>query len=236
MAPTIAAVSRPAGNVPNRLVLIRHGESNVTVNRTIGGFRTCTGLSDLGRQQVDRLRARLENTGELIADVLISSNFPRAIETAEMMAPGLGGLEVEIDEGFGEHDPGPDIDGMTFDRYVERFGTPDWNGDPHQIVFPGGETTAEFHLRVGAAVARTVNANSGGTVVVSCHGGVVDAVFRLLLRTAPTGAFELHTLNTSLTEFQSSASGTWKLTRYNDAAHLAGLPSGTPRSPTESPR
>jgi probable phosphoglycerate mutase len=234
VARTLSIVDTPISDVPARLVLIRHGESNVTVDRTIGGFRTCTGLSDLGRQQAYRLRARLETSGELPADVLISSNFPRAIETADILAPGLGDLAVQIDDGFGEHDPGPDIDGMTFDQYIERFGMPDWNGDPHQVMFPGGETTAEFHLRVGAAVARTVRAYPGQMIVVACHGGVVDAVFRLLLRTAPTGAFELHTLNTSLTEFQSAQAGTWKLTRYNDAAHLVGLPEGSPRSPQAS--
>ena len=124
-----------------RLVLIRHGESNVTVNRVIGGHRSCSGLSDLGRRQADRLHDRLASTRELAADVLISSNFPRAIETAERIAPAFGNPAIEIEPGFGEHDPGPDIDGMTFDTYVERFGTPDWT-DPDVDVFPGGETVA----------------------------------------------------------------------------------------------
>ncbi len=57
------------------LVLVRHGESNVTVNRVIGGYRSCSGLSGLGRRQADRLRERLATTLELTADVLISSNF-----------------------------------------------------------------------------------------------------------------------------------------------------------------
>lgn len=215
---------------PLRLVLVRHGESNVTVKRVIGGYRSCNGLSDLGRRQVERLRDRLADTGELVPDVLISSNFARAIETAELIAPAFGNLEIAIDPGFGEHDPGPEVDGMTFPAYVERFGTPDWAGDPHQVVFPGGETTAEFHLRVGSTVSRTLNAHPGATIVVACHGGVVDAAFRHLLRTAPTGSFELSTLNTSITEFQSTPSGAWRLTRYNDAAHLAGLPAETPRA------
>lgn len=215
---------------PTTLALIRHGESNVTVNRVIGGYRSCDGLSDLGRRQAEQLRHRLATTGELPADVLIASNFRRAIETADAIAPALGDLAVEIDSGFGEHDPGPDIDGMTFGAFVERFGTPDWAGDPHHDVFPGGETIAEFHLRVGAAISRTVRAHAGRTVVVSCHGGVIDAAFRHLLRTASTGAFELQTLNTSITEFRRIPSGTWRLIRYNDAAHLGGLPSETPRS------
>ena len=211
------------------LALIRHGESNVTVNRVIGGHRTCSGLSDLGRQQSERLRERLAATGELAADVLIASNFPRAIETAEAIAPALGDLAIDIDPRFGEHDPGPEIDGMTFDGYVERFGMPNWT-DPDVDVFPGGETIAAFHSRVGSALAALIEAHRGKSIVVACHGGVVDATFRHLLRTASTGGFELHTLNTSITEFRSVTSGEWRLRRYNDAAHLHGLPAETPRA------
>jgi len=223
---TIAAVTDPS---PTTVVLVRHGESNVTVRRVIGGYRTCDGLSDLGRQQAERLRDRLTETNELSPAALIASNFQRAIETAEVIAPALGDLAVEIDAGFGEHDPGPEIDGMTFAAYVERFGQPDWSGDPHVDVFPGGETTAEFHLRVGQAISRAVRTHAGRTIVVSCHGGVVDAAFRHLLRTAPTGAFELQTRNTAITEFNRAGAGPWRLVRYNDAAHLYGLPDETPR-------
>ena len=214
---------------PTTLVLIRHGESNVTVNRVIGGYRTCSGLSDLGHLQADRLRERLATTGELVADVLIASNFPRARETAEAIAPAFGSPTIEIDPGFGEHDPGPEIDGMTFEGYVERFGAPDWS-DPDVEVFPGGETIAAFHARVGAALAATVETHRGSSIVIACHGGVIDATFRHLLRTASTGSFELHTLNTSLTEFTSAPSGEWRLKRYNDVAHLHGLPAETPRT------
>lgn len=226
-ARTIAAVS---DSEPTTIVLVRHGESNVTVNRVIGGHRTCSGLSELGRRQAERLGERLAATGELTPAALISSNFQRAIETAEIIAPAIGDTPIEIDPGFGEHDPGPDIDGMTFAAFVERFGQPDWHGDPHFEVFPGGETTAQFHLRVGEALSRAIRAHAGRTVVVSCHGGVVDATFRHLLRTAPTGSFELQTLNTSITEFRRPAPGTWRLVRYNDAAHLHGLPGETARS------
>ena len=48
---------------PTRLILIRHGESRTTVDRVIGGPRTCSGLSDLGRRQTERLRDRLAESG-----------------------------------------------------------------------------------------------------------------------------------------------------------------------------
>lgn len=215
-----------------RLIFVRHGESVVTVNRVIGGRRTCSGLSELGRLQTARLRDRLADA-DLAVDVLLSSDFPRAIETAEILQPALGvavaAKRFDRLVGFGEHDPGPDIDGMTFDEYVERFGTPDWVGDPHAEVFPGGETVAQFHVRVGGALDELLDVHRGRTVVVACHGGVVDAVFRRLLDQPITGGFELHTLNTSLTEFESLPRGRWRLARYNDAAHLDGLPSATTR-------
>jgi 2,3-bisphosphoglycerate-dependent phosphoglycerate mutase len=218
---------------PTRLILIRHGESKVTVRRVIGGYRTCDGLSPLGVEQTARLAGRLSETREIGADVVISSNFVRARETAEALLPALGVITMETDAAFGEHDPGPDIDGMTFQSYVDRFGSPDWSGDPHVDVFPGGETTAQFHLRVGAGLSRLVAERCGSTIVIVCHGGVIDAIFRQLLRAPSTGGFELHTANTSITEFVAARSGmppsTWRLVRYNDASHLAGLLAASPR-------
>jgi broad specificity phosphatase PhoE len=211
------------------VVLVRHGESVVTVRRVIGGPLTCAGLSDLGRQQVERLRARIEETGELDgATALYSSGYPRAIETAEILAPTLD-LPVQHDARFGEHDPGPECDGLSFQEFVDRYGMPDWTGDPHGQTFPGGETLAAFHFRVGAALSDVIAENRGGMIVISCHGGVVDAVFRTLLRLPSTGGFELHTVNTSLTEFVQTKPGRWRLSRYNDSGHLAGLLKETPR-------
>ena len=77
-----------------RLVLVRHGESNATVSRSVGGPRTCTGLSPLGRIQAERLRDRWLRHPEVNVDVLMSSAFPRARETAQVIAPALGSMSV----------------------------------------------------------------------------------------------------------------------------------------------
>lgn len=215
--------------VPTRVVLIRHGESEVTVKRIIGGPRTCSGLSPLGVRQAERLRDRLAETGELAgATTLFASEYPRAIETAEIIESSLG-VPIETDVRFGEHDPGPVCDGLTFMEFVDRYGMPDWQGDPHGETFPEGETLATFHHRVGEGLSEAVRRHQGGVIVIACHGGVVDAAFRYLLRLPQAGGFELHTVNTSLTEFVQTKPGRWRLGRYNDAAHLAGLPKETPR-------
>lgn len=212
-----------------RLVLVRHGESNTTVARVIGGYRTCSGLSPLGRKQAEALSERLARTGEIHADVLIASGFPRAIETAELLASALGDRAVVVDPEVGEHDPGPEYDGVSFEAFLERNGMPDWEGDAHGVVFPGGETLAEFHHRVGRALHRIAADHDGRTVVIVCHGGVIDAAFRSLLRLPTSGVFELRTVNTSITELVRVRAGRWQLVRYNDAAHLEGLPAETAR-------
>lgn len=236
-----SSADEPGPGDRTTLTLIRHGESEVTVDRVIGGVRTCRGLSPLGRRQAESLRERLLHDRDIVPDVVISSDFARAIETAEVIAVGFGfgdrvaASEIEQWPEFGEHDPGPDIDGMTFEAYVERFGTPDWSGDPDVEIFPGGETTGRFYERVEHGLATLLQRFGGRHVAVTCHGGVIDATFRILLGLRRTGGFELQTLNTAITVFSANvnesepAAVSWRLERYNDAAHLAGLPDASPR-------
>jgi probable phosphoglycerate mutase len=210
-----------------RLIFVRHGESEVTVRRVVGGPRSCTGLSDLGRRQAERLRDRWLEHPEIAADAVYSSAYPRARETAEIVLPALGHDSFIVDAAFGEHDPGPLCDGLTYDEFEKRFGDPDWENDPHGETFPGGESIAAFQLRIGDAVRSVIERHRGGKVVVFCHGGVVDTVLRQSLRTSGTGIFEVWTKNTSITEVELVRPGRWRLVRYNDAAHLGGLPAST---------
>jgi probable phosphoglycerate mutase len=206
-----------------RLVLVRHGESRATVERFVGGPRSCTGLTDHGRRQAEALRNRLSAGHDVEATALFASNFPRALETANIIAPAVGSLPVTVDSGWGEHDPGPDCDGMTYDEFIERFGVPRWDGDPHDVVYPGGETISQFHDRVMETLRRTVRRHEGGTIVIACHAGVIDAVMRQTLHMHQTGKFELNTQNTSLTELFHVQGSKWRLVRYNDSSHLNGL-------------
>jgi 2,3-bisphosphoglycerate-dependent phosphoglycerate mutase len=210
-----------------RLIYVRHGESNSTVARVIGGPRTCSGLSPLGVQQAQALRDRWTSGPEFTPDLVIASQFPRARQTAEIVAEAFGNPAIVTDEGFGEHDPGADCDGMTMAAFVERWGTTSWEEDPFGVTFPGGETLAEFHFRVGTAVRRLVDAHPESTILIACHGGVIDTVLRQALKTAPTGSFNINTLNTSITELELVRPNRWSLRRYGDTAHLHGLPAAT---------
>ena len=212
-----------------RLVLVRHGESQVSVERTIGGPKSCTGLSELGRRQVGALRDRLARTREMEADVLLASTLPRAVETAEILAPALGGLEIEQVEDLSELQPG-ECDGMRWEEFVERYRPDGWTFDPYEPLSPGGESLADFQLRAGRALHQIARALAGRTIVAACHGGIIDSSFVALLG-VPHGRNDMsHPINASITEWELHADvqvagrpPQWRLARYNDAAHLADV-------------
>ena len=213
------------------LLLVRHGESVVTVRGVMGGEKSCEGLSDLGRRQAAALRDRLERGGEPPVDVLVSSTLPRARETAEIVNEHLG-LPIEEHKDLEEHRPGT-VDGARFSDISQQWEAFDYIGRRHDRVAEGAESASEFFFRVSRAFEEVLAAHKGKTVFVACHGGVIDVAFRTFLDLPARGHFDLFTLNTSITELRVNdhgpRRGRWRLLRYNDHAHLAGLPAETPR-------
>jgi probable phosphoglycerate mutase len=207
-----------------RLVLVRHGESLATVNHVIGGHAGCTGLSEHGRQQAEALRDRLLCTAELRdASVILTSVLPRAVETAEIIAPaiGAGALPIQRDCDLCELHPG-ESDGLDWVEFESRYGAPDWGADPHRPLSPGGESWATFMGRVGATLGRLATVHAGQTVVIVSHGGIVQGSMVSFLRLPDFGlTVELWVENTSLTEWtRRRPDSPWQLIRFADAAHI----------------
>jgi probable phosphoglycerate mutase len=202
------------------LYLIRHGEAISATQGIIGN----SGLSPLGILQAERLRDRLAATKEIKADILISSTLHRAYQTAQIVAPAFG-LPIVLDDTIQELRPG-EAEGMTIEEYKEAFGEVDFEIDPYHPMAPGGESWADFMLRVGSALHRITHEHEGKTIVLFCHGGVIDSYFLYFFQvsawTIPAAHF--FTRNTSITRWrQDTIEGKgkyWQLMKYNDAFHL----------------
>lgn len=209
---------------PTHLWLIRHGQAVVNVQPVLGGPKGDTGLTELGVRQAERLRDRLAASGEVRPDVLIASTLPRAWQTAQILAPAFGDLPVLPDDEVQELRVGPAADGLSVEEYTRRFGWVDLRAEPFTPVDPGGESWSAFALRVCTALERITREHRGRTIVVVCHGGVVDTSFLHFFR-MPTNALPevaLHTANCSLTHWErlwSHGAMRWRLNRYNDTAH-----------------
>ena len=219
------------------LYLIRHGEAvcNVDPTAPVAGPNGDLGLTPKGRIQVERLRDRLAATGEIQADVLIASTLRRARETAEILAPALG-LPIIWDDEVQELDVG-ELDGKPWSE-IEHL-VPDLREQPLRPLGPGGENWPQFVLRVGRALERIVREHEGKTIVVVCHGGVIDSSFLLFSGMAgfTMPALEMHTRNTSITHWElryqppqfstqnDATSGPirWMLHGYNDNLHTRDI-------------
>ncbi len=202
-----------------RVVLVRHGESACGRAGVVGGINGCRGLTDVGRTEASLLAARLTATGELAgAAAFYSSVLPRAVETAAIISPAVGGgLAAVADCDLCELHPGQ-VDGLRWDDVMAAM--PDWDEDPSTPLSPGGEGWSGFVDRAATALTGLARRHQGGLVVVVCHGGVIEAsMLRFGRMGAPADRLGLPTRHTSLTEWEHEH-GRWRLMRYNDAAHL----------------
>lgn len=204
-----------------RLVLVRHGDAYAGFEGVIGGHRGCRGLTPLGRQQAELLGAYLAGTGRIHADVLLASRLPRAIETAEVIAPALDLRTVRQECDLCEVHPG-EADGLTWADYAERFGTFDMEAEPERVFAPGGDSWMSFHQRVRRLIDRVAREFVDQSVVAVCHGGVIAASIRVLFGVGDPGAgARVRPVNTGLTEWEhEGSSGKWTLRSFNESAHL----------------
>ena len=155
--------------------------------------------------------------------MLLASILPRAIETATIIAPGLGleigGQECDLCEVHtGE------ADGLTWTAYADRYGSFDMETEPDRVFAPSGDSWNTFHERVERILGRLAAEYEGRTVVAVCHAGVIMASMRLLLG-LPQGSTSarLRPTNTGLTVWEHDPSlDQWSLHTFNDASHLPG--------------
>jgi broad specificity phosphatase PhoE len=204
-----------------RLILVRHGDAYAGFDGVIGGPTGCTGLTDRGRQQAEALRGYLAMSGRIGADVLLSSVIQRAIETAEIIAPGLGietfGRECDLCEVHTGV-----ADGLEWAEWGVRYGSFDMEAEPDRVFAPDGESWNSFHERVRQVLQRLAQEYEGRTVVAVCHAGVIQASLRVLLGAGPVGTgARVKPTNTGLTEWGwEPGPGRWTLHSFNETCHL----------------
>lgn len=214
---TKAAASQPASppgwtgarGAPTRLLLLRHGQTALSVQRRYSG-RGNPGLTDLGRQQARAAARYLAERGGIAA--VISSPLHRAYETATAAATALG-LDVTVDDDLIETDFGG-WEGLTFAEAAER--DPElhtrWLRDTSTEP-PGGESFDAALERVCQARERIIATYPGATVLVVSHVTPIKMLLRLALDAGPGILYRLHLdlASLSIAEFYSDGASSVRL-------------------------
>ncbi|GED98534.1 histidine phosphatase family protein [Gordonia crocea] len=202
-----------------RLVLLRHGQTPLSVDRRYSG-RDDVALTDVGHEQAALAAARLASWP---ISAIITSPLQRTRQTAEPLAAATG-LPVTVDEGLIETDFGQ-WEGLTFAEAAER--DPElhrsWIGDI-EVAPPGGESFADAARRVAAARAAIVAAHPDETVVVVSHVTPIKSVLREAMKVGPELLYGLHLdlASVSLVEYFADGGSVGRL--VNDTSHLRSYP------------
>ena len=174
---------------PTRVLLLRHGQSPLSVDRRYSG-RGNPSLTAVGQAQAEAAAGSVAARYP-VAGVVVSSPLDRARSTAAPVAELLG-VAVEVDEGFTETDFGG-WEGLTFREAAER--DPElhraWLGDT-AVAPPGGESFDVVGTRVSAALRGLVERHAGSTVVLVSHVTPIKTILRIALDTGPSLLYRLH--------------------------------------------
>ena len=149
------------GAMTTHLYLIRHGEAITNVEPIIGGMRGDTGLSPLGVRQAEALRDRLAATQEIAADLLIASTFLAPGRRRRLSRPRSACRSSG--RRMCRRCASARRTACVWTNSRERYGVPDFARDPYRPLAPGGESWAQFLLRVGTTLNRIADAHDGKT-------------------------------------------------------------------------
>jgi probable phosphoglycerate mutase len=198
------------------IYLVRHGESEVNLTRTMSYKRVDPGLTPRGEAQAGALAAWF--AGRNVARIY-SSPLRRGVQTAEAIAAATG-APVEVTEALRELDVGS-LEGRSdaaawaiHDDVLRRW----WNGEP-AAAFPAGEDLLHVHARVAGFIESLAELHPSEDVVAVGHGGIFCAVLPRLCTIPWQPGTPLTLANTGVAVLRREELLTCEL--WNGVAHLS---------------
>lgn len=166
------------------IALLRHGKTAANLR---GAF--------MGSQDPPLCREGIEELATITpppAELLITSDMRRAVQTGELLYPHMKGIVLPglRERCFGE------FEGLTHEEIILRPGYGDWGRNEGSMVFPGGEEKDAFFARCQAAfreVLALAEEKGAAKTAVIAHGGVLMAILCHLF--PETGFFDWHLRN-----------------------------------------
>jgi broad specificity phosphatase PhoE/ribonuclease HI len=205
-----------ARGAATRLLLLRHGQTELSVQRRYSG-RGNPPLTTLGRQQADAAAGYLGARGGIAA--VISSPLQRCQDTAAAAAKRLG-LDVAVDDDLIETDFGG-WEGLTFaeaadrDPELHRQWLRDTSTEP-----PDGESFDHVNQRVSRARDRIITEHGGSTVLVVSHVTPIKMLLREALDAGPGILYRLHLDLASLSIAEFYPDGASSVRLINQTGYL----------------
>ncbi|HUY37833.1 MAG TPA: histidine phosphatase family protein [Candidatus Binataceae bacterium] len=167
----VAQKLKQPGGLRGVALLMRHGETAWNRSGRVMG-RNPIELDAEGRAQVERA---VPFARELAIDLIVSSPLPRARQSAEIIATGIGNVGVSENPELSEVQYGR-WEGMVFDDLIKDPEYVRYREHPLDHPTPGGETILHVQTRGVEAIARAIGANPGKRILFVSHGDIIRTV------------------------------------------------------------
>lgn len=201
-----------------KLCMVRHGETAWNAEGRVQGQLDIP-LSDTGHAQARALAQALAHEH---FDALYSSDLVRVRQTAQPLASLLR-KEVFLSERLRERHYGI-FQGMTYTEAKERLPA-DYlrfkDKDP-DYDFQTGESLNAFSARVLGFIRDLLEKESGKSVLVFTHGGVLEILYRHATSRGLSTPRDFEIPNAAVNRLEHNA-GAWRIHCWADVGHLASL-------------
>jgi probable phosphoglycerate mutase len=214
-APATAASWTGQAGTPTRLLLLRHGQTELSVERRYSGHGDPE-LTPLGHAQAAGAAARLGQVPGIAA--VLTSPLRRARQTAALVAEATG-APLHVRERLVETDFGT-WEGLTFPEARARDPQlhAEWLGS-EEVAPPGGESFAAVGRRVAAERAELVQEYPGATLVLVTHVTPIKMLLRDALQGGPGVLYRLHLDLAALSIVDFYPDGGASVRLVNDTSH-----------------
>lgn len=180
--------TKRASSMTNKLVLVRHGESEWNKKNIFTGIRN-PDLTDKGLIEAVWAGRVLKAEG-LHFDIAFTSKLKRAQHTLDIILGEIGGAATDVieDPALNERDYG-ELSGLNKDQARERWGEEQvlaWRRS-FDTPPPGGESLKDTAARVQPYYLENIwpHVAAGRNVIVSAHGNSLRALIMYLEKLTP---------------------------------------------------
>ncbi|GAA1398996.1 bifunctional RNase H/acid phosphatase [Catellatospora coxensis] len=199
-----------------RLVLVRHGETELTAQKRYSG-RGDVPLSAVGEEQAAAAGRRVAG---LRPDRVVSSPLSRCKATAAAIASAAGGIPVSVEADLIECDFGV-WEGLTFGDVREQYPAEldAWLAST-SVAPPKGESFQQVAKRVRGVMGKLQKAYEGQTVVIVSHVSPIKLILRDALAAGDAFLYRLLLDPAGVSIVDVWPDGGVSVRSVNDTAHL----------------
>jgi len=217
-------------NTEFTLSLVRHGESEINATPDIIGQMSNTQLTNKGREQARKLRAKFLKRNEEF-DFIYSSPYDRAYHTAQLSIPDDKQKIILVPE-IREYDAGA-WTGSSRSATITDLIKTKMSYLNQSFLPPKGESFAMVERRAAAwleneilynpeMIAKSAEKKLNGkklNIVCFSHGITIKSILHYIVGFDKNFTWKIHIDNTSITKLFFGEDG-WRLLGLNDCSHL----------------